>query len=53
MIWNFTCNNETCSHKGETIRLVNAINPVLCSGCYTTSDAIQTEESAPQAPSEE
>ena len=49
MIWSFTCNNETCPNKGELIRLVNAINPVLCSACYTLSDAVVTEELAPQA----
>jgi hypothetical protein len=53
MIWNFTCNKETCSNKGEVIRLVNAINPVLCSACYTLSDAVVTEELAPPAPIEE
>lgn len=53
MIWNFICSTKDCENNINPVRLVNAINPVTCSVCYKTSDAVETEESAPEAPSEE
>jgi hypothetical protein len=53
MIWLFTCTTEKCIHNENPVRMVDPINPVLCGACFKTNDAVQTEESAPEAPSEE
>lgn len=53
MIWLFTCSTKDCENEKNPVRLLNAINPVTCSVCYESDDAIETDEVAPKAPSEE
>jgi hypothetical protein len=53
MIWNFTCSTTDCENNKNPVRLVNAINPVTCSACYKTTDAVETNEAAPKPSTEE
>jgi hypothetical protein len=52
MIWIFTCPTEVCENKSNPVYLADAINPVLCSLCHATGDAVETDEPAP-TPEEE
>jgi hypothetical protein len=47
MIWIFTCSTPDCENNNNPVRLLNAINPVTCSVCYKTTDAVITDEQAP------
>jgi hypothetical protein len=44
MIWIFTCPTTDCENNLNPVYLADAINPVLCSSCHTTADAVETNE---------
>jgi hypothetical protein len=46
MICIFTCPTEGCENNINPVYLINSTNPVLCSLCHTTGDAVETEEPA-------
>jgi hypothetical protein len=47
MIWIFTCPTQGCENNINPVYLVDPINPVLCSLCHATGDAVETDEPAP------
>ena len=47
MIWIFTCPTTGCENNTNPVYLVDPNNPVLCSLCHTTGDAVETDQEAP------
>jgi hypothetical protein len=47
MIWIFTCPTANCENNLNPVYLVDPINPVLCSLCHATGDAVETDQPAP------
>jgi hypothetical protein len=52
MIWVFTCNTKDCENQKHPVNLVNVTNPVLCSACYSFSEAVESDQKAPEATTE-
>jgi hypothetical protein len=48
MIWVFTCSTEDCFYQINPARIVNPINPVMCGACFEFTNAIETDEVAPE-----
>jgi hypothetical protein len=44
MIWIFTCPTDGCENNINPVYLTDLINPVLCSLCHVTADAVETGE---------
>lgn len=53
MIWIFTCSTVGCIYNLNPVRTVDAINPVMCGACFCYTDAVETDEQTPTAPSPE
>jgi hypothetical protein len=49
MIYTFTCLTEGCENNINPVYLVEPTNPVLCSLCGATGNAVETDEPAPES----
>lgn len=41
MVWIFTCPTDDCENNINPVYLVDVVNPVLCSMCKITADAVE------------
>lgn len=49
MIFLFTCTTKDCDNQKNPVRLLDVTNPVKCSLCYESNDAVETDEVLPEA----
>jgi hypothetical protein len=49
MIYLFTCSTKDCENEKNPVRLLDATNPVTCSICYKSNQAVETDEVLPEA----
>ena len=47
MIWIFTCPTVGCENNSNPVYLQDPTNPVLCSLCHATGEAVETDQPAP------
>ena len=47
MIYLFTCATKGCENNTNPVNLCEPKNPVRCSLCYVSSDAVKTDEPCP------
>jgi hypothetical protein len=49
MIWLFTCTTTDCVYNSEPVRMVDPTSPVMCGACFCYSDAVETDQPAPES----